>query len=340
MRKLTFLYVALAVAPLLAQFETAEVLGMIRDAQGRAVSGATVTLSNQATGIQSKTTTDTGGNYDFTRAQVGTYSVSAESKGFSKAVAADIHVDVEARQRVDLTLQVGEVTQAIEVTGAAPPLETDSSEHDQIINTQQIVELPLNGRDYANLALLATNVHISPQALSFAPNGTPREGAFNVNGMRSTYNNFLMDGVDNNSYGTSNQNYSSQVVQPSPDALAEFKVITSNFSAEYGRVGGGVINAALRSGTNQFHGTAYEFLRNTDLNAIGYIFGARPATFEKPTLHRNQFGATIGGPLIKNKLFFFGDYEGFRQALGFLNFYTLPMQPNARGFCRPRWSIR
>ncbi len=321
----------MAVAPLWAQFETAEVLGMVRDAQGRAVSGATVTLSNQATGIQSKTTTDTGGNYDFTRAPVGTYSVSAEAKGFSKAVASDIHVDVEARQRVDLTLQVGEVTQAIEVTGAAPPLETDSSEHDQVINTQQIVELPLNGRDYANLALLATNVHISPQALSFAPNGTPREGAFNVNGMRSTYNNFLMDGVDNNSYGTSNQNYSAQVVQASPDALAEFKLITSNFSAEYGRVGGGVINAALRSGTNQFHGTVYEFLRNTDLNAIGYIFGARPATFEKPTLHRNQFGTTIGGPLIKNKLFFFGDYEGFRQALGFLNFYTLPDAAERQG---------
>ena len=215
--------------------------------------------------------------------------------------------------------------------GRASVLETDSSEHDQVINTQQIVELPLNGRDYANLALLATNVHISPQAISFSPSGTPREGAFNVNGMRSTYNNFLLDGLDNNSYGTSNQDYSSQVVQPSPDALAEFKVITSNFSAEYGRVGGGVINAALRSGTNQFHGTAYEFLRNTDLNAIGYIFGARPATFEKPTLHRNQFGATIGGPIIKNKLFFFGDYEGFRQLQGYLNFYTLPDAAERQG---------
>src|SRR6202042_3124429 len=128
------------------------------------------------------------------------------------------------------------------------------------------VDLPLNGRDYTNLALLATNVHVSPIAASFSPNATPREGAFNVNGMRSTYNNFMLDGLDNNSYGTSNQNYSAQVVQPSPDAIAEFKIITSNFSAEYGRVGGGVINAALRSGTNQYHGTAYEFLRNTDLN--------------------------------------------------------------------------
>ena len=203
-------------------------------------------------------------------------------------------------------------------------LDTDTSDHSQVINTQQITELPLNGRDYANLALLATNVHISPQALSFSPSATPREGAFNANGMRSTYNYFQMDGMDNNSYGTSNQGYTSQVVQPSPDALQEFKVITSNFSAEYGRVGGAVVTAALRSGTNEFHGTAYEFLRNTDLNAIGYIFGARPSTFEKPTLHRNQFGATIGGPFIKNKLFFFGDYEGYRQLQGYLNFDTLP----------------
>ena len=141
-----------------------------------------------------------------------------------------------------------------------------------MINTQQVAELPLNGRNYADLALLSTNVIKSPIAVSFSASGTPREGAFNVNGMRSTYNNFLLDGLDNNAYGTSNQGYSAQVVQPSPDAIAEFKVITSNYSAEYGRVGGAVVNAVMRSGTNQFHGTAYEFLRNTDLNAVGFQF--------------------------------------------------------------------
>ncbi len=149
--------------------------------------------------------------------------------------------------------------------------------------------------------------------------------------MRSTYNNFLLDGLDNNSYGTSNQNYSNQVVQPSPDALSEFRVITSNFAAEYGRVGGGVVNAVMRSGTNQFHGTAYEFLRNTDLNAIGYVFGARPSTFVQPTFHRNQFGVTIGGPLIKDKLFFFADYEGFRQTQSYLNFYSVPSTSDRQG---------
>jgi outer membrane receptor protein involved in Fe transport len=310
--------------PAFAQFETSEVLGTVHDAAQKAVANASVTLTNQDTGIAATTKTDDSGNYDFFNVKVGRYTITIELVGFSRFSSTDVTVNVNARQRVDADLQVGVVTETVNVSGQASVVETDTSEHSQVIGTHAIVELPLNGRDYATLALLSTNVHISPVAISFGPTGTPREGAFNVNGMRSVYNNFLMDGVDNNSYGTSNQNYSSQVVQPSPDALAEFRVITSNFSAEYGRVGGGVVNAALRSGTNQFHGTAYEFLRNTDLNAIGYVFGARPSTFVKPTFHRNQFGATIGGPLIKDKLFFFGDYEGLRQTQGYLNFYSVP----------------
>ena len=205
-----------------------------------------------------------------------------------------------------------------------------------MINGAAIVELPLNGRNYADLALLAANVVKSPIAVSFSPSGTPREGSFNVNGMRSTYNNFLLDGLDNNAYGTSNQSYSSQVVQASPDAVAEFKVITSNYSAEYGRVGGAILNAVMKSGTNQFHGTAYEFIRNTDLNATGYLF--TNAAFVKPPLQRNQFGTTIGGPLIKNKLFFFADYEGFRQLQRYLNFDSLPdATDRAQGSCRWPW---
>lgn len=321
----------LAAASMFGQFETSEVLGTVHDGSQKAVANATVTLTNQDTGIAAKTNTDELGNYDFFNVKVGRYTITIEMTGFSKFSSADIAVNVNARQRVDATLQVGVVTETVNVNGQASVVETDTSEHSQVIGTQAIVELPLNGRTYSSLALLATNVHISPAAVSFGPTGTPREGAFNVNGMRSTYNNFLMDGVDNNSYGPSNQNYSSQVVQPSPDALAEFRVITSNFSAEYGRVGGGVVNAVLRSGTNHIHGTAYEFLRNTDLNAIGYVFGARPATFVQPTFHRNQFGVTIGGPIIKDKLFFFGDYEGFRQTQGYLNFYSVPSSNDRLG---------
>lgn len=306
------------------QFETSEVLGTVHDPSQKPIANATVTLLNQETGIEAKAATEAGGEYDFLNVKPGRYTVTVEQPGFSKFSSPNIQVEVNSRQRIDPVLQIGAVSDTVVVNAEAPLVETDTSEHSQVIGAQTIVDLPLNGRDYTNLALLATNVHVSPIAASFSPSGTPREGAFNINGMRSTYNNFLLDGLDNNSYGTSNQNYSAQVVQPSPDAVAEFRVITSNFSAEYGRVGGGVINAALKSGTNQIHATLYEFLRNTDLNAIGYIFGARPATFQKPTLHRNQFGVTIGGPIIKNKLFFFGDYEGYRQVQGYLNFYSIP----------------
>jgi len=320
---------ALAIAPLFAQFDTAEVLGTVRDKTGAVVPRATLTLLNMATGIQAKTTADDNGNYMFSNVKIGRYKVTAEATGFSTEVASDVTVEVGARQRVDFTMAVGAVTETVEVSGAAAALETDSSEHGQVINGAAIVELPLNGRNYADLALLAANVVKSPIAVSFSPSGTPREGSFNVNGMRSTYNNFLLDGLDNNAYGTSNQSYSSQVVQPSPDAVAEFKVITSSYSAEYGRVGGAILNAVMRSGSNQFHGTAYEFLRNTKLNATGFLFS--PAVFVKPTLQRNQFGTTIGGPLIRNKLFFFADYEGYRQLQRYLNFDSLPNATDRQG---------
>jgi len=318
----TFLTLLLLSAPLCAQFDTAEVLGTVKDPSGFAIPKASVVLLNESTSIEAKATTDENGAYDFFNVKIGKYSVTVEATGFTKTSATGIEVAVGARQRVDMTLQVGNVSQSVEVTGVAATLDTDNSEHGQVINTQQIVELPLNGRNYSDLALLSTNVHRSPMSVLFAANGTPREGAFNVNGMRSTYNNFLLDGTDNNADSTSNQGYSSQVAQPSPDAIAEFKVVTNNYSAEYGRVGGAVVNAVMRSGTNQFHGSAYEFFRNTELNATGFTFS--PAVFQKPTLQRNQFGASFGGPIIKNNLFFFGDYEGFRQLQRYLNFDTIP----------------
>ncbi|MCU1327324.1 MAG: TonB-dependent receptor, plug, partial [Bryobacterales bacterium] len=182
----------------------------------------------------------------------------------------------------------------------------------------------LNGRSYSDLALLTTGVLKSPSSAS-------REGSFVVNGLRSTFNNYLLDGVDNNAYGTSNQGFANQVAQPAPDAVAEFKVITNNYSAEYGRSGGATIDVAMKSGSNQLHGTAYDFLRNTDLNAIGYVFGARPATFKKPTLQQNQFGATIGGPIVKNRAFFFGDYEGFRALSKTLTFASVPTVTERQG---------
>ena len=325
-----FAVLALAVgvfgAPAHAQSETAEVLGTVHDASGATVADATVTLTNTGTGIAGKTTTNSDGDYDFLNVAVGQYEVAVEHSGFSK-VTTDVRVEVGARQRVDFALKVGEVTQTLVVTEAAPPLDTDSSDHGQVISTAAVAELPLNGRNYADLALLSTNAIKSPMAISFSPTGTPREGAFDVNGMRSTYNSFILDGADNNAYSTSNQGYSAQVVQPSPDAIAEFKVITSNYSAEYGRVGGAVVDAVMRSGTNQFHGTAYEFLRNTVLNATGYQFVPAPKTPQQ----RNQFGGSFGGPILKNRLFFFADYEGYRQVLKYNNFDSIPTMTDRSG---------
>jgi hypothetical protein len=329
MKSSKYFLLLLFAASLHAQFETSEVLGTVRDKTGGAIAKANITLLQQDTGIESKTLSDGNGNYDFFNVKVGLYTLTVEATGFSKFTTTDVNVNVNVRQRVDVALEVGVLTETVEVTGVASVLETDSSERAQVINTKQVVELPLNGRNYSELALLSTNVTRSPMSVLFAANGTPREGAINVNGMRSTYNNFLLDGLDNNAYSPSNQGYSSQVVQPSPDAISEFKVLTSNFSAEYGRVGGGVVSTALRSGTNQFHGTAYEFFRNTALNAVGFTFS--PAVFQKPTLQRNQFGAAIGGPIIKNKLFFFGDYEGYRQLQRYLNFDTLPTMSDRSG---------
>jgi hypothetical protein len=294
-----------AAVSLFGQAENGEILGTIHDPAGGTIPRASITLLNQGTGIEAKTATDEEGNYNFLNVRTGLYTVTAEAPGFSKVSTKDVQLVVNARQRVDLTMQVGEVTQSVEVADAAAVLETDTSEHGQVIGQQAIVELPTNGRNYSDLALLSTNIHRS--VLNTALTNPPREGAFNANGMRSTYNNFLLDGMDNNAYSTSNQGFSNQVAQPSPDAVQEFKVITSNYSAEYGRVGGAVVNVVMRSGTNQIHGSAYDFLRNTELNAFGYF----PAAL-KPPLQRNQFGTAFGGPIVKNKIFFFGDYEGFR----------------------------
>ena len=324
MKRLCFLAPLLALhAP--AQFETAEVLGTVRDNSGAVIVNAAVTLTNIDTGIQSRLASDSSGNFNFFNVRPGRYTLIAEAPGFSRFVAQEFTVSVNARQRVDVTMQVGAVTEVVEVRDAAAVLQTDSSEKSQVVRTEQIIELPLNGRNYSDLALLATNVRKSPIAMSAT---TPREGAINVNGMRSTYNNFLLDGMDNNAYGTSNQGFSNQVARPSPDAVAEFKVITSNFSAEYGRVGGAVVNVVMRSGANQFHGTAYEFLRNTKLNAVGFF---KPAGGVKPTLNQNQFGLTIGGPFVRNRVFFFADYEGFRQIRKTVYFATIPNMNDRAG---------
>jgi hypothetical protein len=306
-----------------AQFETSVVLGTVRDPGANVVPGAVVKLLNVETGIDSQTTSSETGDYLFLNVKIGTYKITVEKPGFQAASVNNVRVTVGARQRVDFELTVGQVTETVQVTEGIVAVESDSSDRGLVVSRRQIVDLPLNGRNYADLALLSTGVRQSDYAFA----NPPREGSFNVNGQRSIFNNFMMDGVDNNAYGTSNQGFSNQVSQLPPDAVGEFKVVTTNPSAEYGRSSGAVINATMKSGTNEFHGTAWEYLRNTEWNAIGFF---KPAT-GKPVFQRNQFGFTLGGPIKKNRAFFFSSYEGFRERQKFLVFSALPTMDQRRG---------
>jgi hypothetical protein len=308
-------------ATALAQFDAATVLGTVRDSTDAVVPGATVTLKNLSTGITASTVSDEHGNYQFLNVRIGNYSVRAELQGFSVAEANNVAVTVNARQRVDLTLAVGNVGETVVVTGAAKLLETDSSDRGTVIGREQIVNLPLNGRAYADLALLSPGVRRSAISES-------RDASFNVHGLRSALNSFILDGVDNNSYGTSNQGFSNQVVQVSPDAVEEFKVQTNNFSAEFGRTGGAVINASFRSGTNQFRGSVWEFNRNDALNAVGFF---KPTSGVKPKLNRNQYGFVFGGPIVRNQTFFFSNFEGFRQISRVMTFASIPTMEQRQG---------
>ena len=289
------------------QFESASVLGYARDSSGAAIANATVTLTNAATGVAQVAKTDGEGRYEFASVPIGSYKVKGEAASFEGTQTEVFTLLTNARQRVDLTMKAGSVSETLTVTSAPTQLETETSSRGQVIETREVENLPLNGRSYADLVLLVPGAR-----KSFLENqsASSREAAFNVNGQRSAFNNFLLDGLDNNNYGTSNQGFANENIPPSPDAVNEFKVETNNYSAEYGRASGAVINVSTRRGSNQFHGKAYDYLRNTNLNAIGPF----PAPLGvKQVFIRNQFGGTFGGPIYKDHTFFFADYEGLRQ---------------------------
>ena len=304
-----------------AQFDTATVVGTIKDASGAAIPSVKVTLTNLENGIADVRTSNGEGNFEFVSVRAGVYLVSGEKEGFSIALMDNLRVQVGARVRADLALEVGSLTEEVKVTANANLVETDNSQRSQILSTVQIQQLPLNGRSYSQLALLSTGVRRS--SISGG-----RDGAFNVNGLRSTMNNFMLDGLDNNAYATSNQGQSNQVIQPPPDALAEVQVITNNESAEYGHSAGATVNAAYRSGTNQLRGGTWEFFRNTALNADTYF---APPGGQKATLEFNQFGGVLGGPIVRNRMFFFVDYEGLRQKTGAVAFAAIPTAAERQG---------
>jgi hypothetical protein len=321
-----------------AQYENGSVVGTIHDATGASVSGASVTVTNDATGIVSKATSTGSGDYEVPSLRVGVYTISASAPGFSDAVAKNITVSVGVRARIDLSLQVGSTQTTVEVSDVALQIETETSQRGQTITQYQSAAFPLVSRNYSDLLGLVTGSRQAPTAATTSSiNSLVRAGAYNINGQRSVFNNFLLDGMDNNAYGESNQGFDNQIIAIPPDSVAQFQIVTNNESAEYGRSSGATINVASASGTNKFHATVYEFIRNTDLNAAGYFkptltgSSGNVVPFKKPTFNRNQFGVNFGGPIIKDKLFYFVDYEGFRQVLKPLSVNTVPTTNELNG---------
>jgi len=315
---LALLFALWAAPALFAQADTGSIQGTIKDQSGAVIPGAKVTLTNEGTNLAISTTAGSDGSYIFVPVKIGTYAVSAEAPGFAKAVHPHITLDIQQQRVVDLTLNPGTITQTIEVTAAPPALQTQNASVGQVVGSREVNDLPLNGRNFTFLAQLSAGVN-TPQADT---RGNAASGAFTANGERPAQNNYLLDGIDNNSNTVDFLNGTNFVVLPPVDAISEFKVQTSDYSAQFGRAGGAILNATMKSGTNNFHGTAWEFLRNDYLDAADWFEDA--GSIHKGEYRQNQFGATIGGPILKNKVFFFGDYEGLRRRQGTVFTSTVP----------------
>ena len=309
----------------LAQQETATITGEVRDANSSVVPKATITVTNVVTNVSIRSETNDQGLYTVPSLKPGPYSITVEKAGFKKIVRSGVTLQVNQVARLDVNMQVGELNTVVEIVEATTLLETETSSRGSVIDQKKIVDLPLNGRDYNQLALL------SPGVLP----GTPRlasvnfKGVLNVNGNRTFNNVFLLDGVDNISYSNSFRGENVQLVQPSIEALQEFKIQTNAYSAEFGRSSGAVINATIKSGTNNIHGSVYEFLRNDALDANNFFSNALSAP--KPVRKRNQFGAAVGGPIVENRTFWFADYEGLREREGVPRVRLVPSEAEKAG---------
>jgi hypothetical protein len=294
--------------PAFGQIDRGAITGRIIDSSGAVVPSATVTITNKATGVAVTTSADADGEYQVLTLIPGTYTVKATAAGFESVLRDDIHLHVQDLLSIDFALKVGSVNAEIVVTARESMLETQTADLGSVVNEQRINDLPLNGRRYADLALLEPGV-----AKFYAP-ANPAPDRFSANGNSELQNNFLLDGIDNNSFSENLQELSMQVVQPPPDALQEFKIQTRTYSAEFGNSAGAVVNATLKSGTNGYHGDLYEFFRNKVLDANQWINNL--TGLPRSGFSQNQFGGTFGGPIKKDKLFFFGDLERFTSRNG------------------------
>lgn len=293
-----------------AQVDEGTITGTVEDQTGAVVPGAQVKLLNTDVGLTLTTKSDSRGVYTFSPVRIGHYTVTVAAGGFATTTQQDLLLTVAQTLEVNVKLRPGAATETVRVTTAPPLLETQQSSVGDTIGTREVNDLPLNGRNFTFLAQLGAGMQ-TPQADT---RGNAANGAFSVNGLRPAQNNYLLDGIDNNADNVDFLNGTNFVVLPPVDAIQEFQVNTADFSAQFGRAGGAVLNATVKSGTNEVHGDMWEFFRNRVLDAADWF--EDEDNIPKGALQQNQFGVTIGGPFVRNKLFFFGDYEGLRRVLG------------------------
>src|SRR5271163_2882817 len=305
-----------------AQDVTASIYGTVTDPSGAAIVGATVTAKSVERGVTFTATTNETGLYRISQLPVGNYDLRVEKQGFQITAYPSFALVLNQSARIDVELKVGQITQTVEVTGAAPILKTESTLVDTIIDARTNDALPLATRNYVELTLLSPGaVHPDPSSFNNGDNVNSGARPF-INGNREQANNFLLDGMDNNEVSDNLLGYT-----PSPDAIQEVNIITNNAPAEFGNFMGGIVSASLKSGSNAFHGDVWEFFRNDVLNANQWENKINPsAQIGRAPLRWNMFGGTLGGPVIKNKLFFFVDYQGQRfdhpPAGSFISVYT------------------
>ncbi|MGO9864228.1 MAG: TonB-dependent receptor domain-containing protein [Terriglobales bacterium] len=322
--RLVAVFVLLSTAILVGQTFRGTILGSVTDPSGAVVAGAAVKVRNLGTGLERATVTSGDGSYRVSELPIGTYSVTITQAGFKTFVATAVAVDVATERRVDAALKTGAVSTRVEVSADALPLiETETNDLGGVITAEVVDDMPVNGRDYTKLIYLNPGVAGSPDQISDSPGSF---GEFSMNGARGRSNNYLLDGTDMNDGYRNDPAINQAGVFGTPatilpiDAVAEVNVL-SNFQPEYGRNAGAVVNIVTKSGANKIHGTAGEYMRNDALDARNYF---NDSSQPKAKFHNNQFGASLGGPIVKDKTFFYVDYEGQREPLGVVTLSTVP----------------
>src|SRR3989475_2802025 len=307
-----------------AQTFRGTILGTVTDQSGASVGGAKITVRNVDTGLERESVTTDDGSYRVSELSIGNYSVTIEKAGFRSAVFSGVKVEVAVERRVDAVLQPGEVTQKVEVSGETlSQVETTNNTLGGTLTADTVKDIPVNGRDYTKLIFLTPGITGSPDQITDSPGSF---GVFSINGARGRANNFLLDGTDMNDGYRNDPAINEAGVFGTPatilpiDAVSEVNVI-SNFQPEYGRNSGAVVNIVTKSGTNTIHGSAAEYFRNSALDARNFF---NPSSQPKAPFHNNQFGASLGGPIAKDKTFFYADYEGQRESVGVVTLGCVP----------------